>query len=167
MSDMITFIRCRLTKHKSKFCRLLVKFIYSHKYLEYQYKCWVWLCFVKNSIECKHCPLQIIFAHTLDYADWYIIWRIKVLRIKKSIEIYRSSHKPAKGAATEGENSRAEVNVGIRGVLRTTAMGIPTGICTEEGIGQQTCHLLLTHGQTVAVIFLQQWNRLQEIRLKK
>lgn len=53
-----------------------------------------------------------------------------------------------------------EVDIWIVAVLRPS--GVASGEGTEEGVGEQTCHLLLRHGDGVAHAFLEEGYWLEE-----
>lgn len=53
-----------------------------------------------------------------------------------------------------------EVDVWVVAVLSPS--GVPSGEGTEEGVGEQTCHLLLRHGDGVVHAFLEEGYRLEE-----
>lgn len=45
--------------------------------------------------------------------------------------------------------------------------GVASGEGAEEGVGEQTCHLLLRHGDGVARAFLEERYRLEEVQQRK
>lgn len=53
-----------------------------------------------------------------------------------------------------------EVDVWVAVVLRPT--GVASGEGAEEGVGEQTCHLLLRHGDGVVHASLEKGYRLEE-----
>lgn len=53
-----------------------------------------------------------------------------------------------------------EVDIWIVAVLRPS--GVASGEGAEEGVGEQTCHLLLRHGDGVAHAFREEGYRLEE-----
>lgn len=53
-----------------------------------------------------------------------------------------------------------EVDVWVVAVLRPS--GVASGESAEEGVGEQTCHLLLRHGDGVVHAFLEEGYRLEE-----
>ncbi len=56
--------------------------------------------------------------------------------------------------ARAGQKQSVEVDGGVTGVLGIALHAVSAGKRTEEGVGQETCHLLLREGDGVILLFL-------------